>query len=138
MVLASAYEGQYSRNPFNFQHFNVAHMSYTVNELSLPATPILTDYNAKNYVSAYRTLTDPAYLTRIPLKALYALPIAGQHFNGYCFTVFNLSGEGNTGELKLPSKFALTRFTVKFKTALSSPITLILYATFDDDLEIQL
>jgi len=135
MVTAKAFEGDYTANPFNFQHFDVKEMGFTVNERSLPGPPIETDYEDDKYINAYRTLSSSLYPTRIPLEPPYSIA-SGQYFNGYCFTIFNLSGESNSGELQVAPKFALTRFSVKFKTALAKAITLVLYSTFDDELEI--
>jgi len=135
MVTAKAFEGSYTTNPFNFQHFDVKEMGFTVNERSLPGPPIETDYEANSYINAFRTLTSSLYPTRVPLQPPYTTD-SNQYFNGYCFTVFNLSGESNTGELQVAPKFALTRFSVKFKVALVKAITVLLYATFDDELEI--
>jgi hypothetical protein len=135
MLTAKAFEGSYTSNPFNFQDFNVKEMAFMVNEHSLPGPPIETDYDDNEYVTAYRTLTSSLYPTRVPLLKPYTLT-STQYHNGYCFTVFPLNGESNTGELITNPKFALTRFSVKFKSALAKAITLILYATFDDVLEI--
>jgi hypothetical protein len=135
MVTAKAFEGDYTANPFNFQHFDVKEMGFTVNERSLPGPPIETDYDNQNYINAYRTLTSGLYPTRVPLEPPYSIK-SSQYFNGYCFTIFTLSGESNTGELQVAPKFALTRFSVKFKVALAKAVTAVLYATFDDELEI--
>jgi hypothetical protein len=135
MVTAKAFEGSYTTNPFNFQHFDVKEMGFTVNERSLPGPPIETDYEDAEYINAYRTLTSSLYPTRVPLQPPYSTT-SNQYFNGYCFTIFNLSGESNTGELQVAPKFALTRFSVKFKVALVKAITVVLYATFDDEVEI--
>lgn len=137
-IAADAFQGKYELNPFNFQHFDVSEMSFTLDGRSIPGPPVETDYSGNDYVTPYRTLTSSVFPTRIPIARPYVGSKSMQYFNGYCFTVFALNGERNTGELKTPAIFGITRFIAKFKVALAKAVTLILYATFDDELEIPL
>jgi len=137
MVGADAYQGKYSINPYNFEAFNVQEMSFTLNERSMPGAPIETNYADDDYITAFRTLTSSIFPTRIPLYRPYSTN-ASQYYNGYCFTVFTMTGETNMGELRAPTKYGLTRFLLQFKEALPKAITLILFATFDDEIEIDL
>ena len=137
-VAAEAYQGRYGANPFNFEAFDLQETSFTLNERSLPGPPFETNYAANDYITTYRALASSVYPTRVPLNEPYAALPANQYYKGFCFTVFTLSGESNAGELKAPATFGLTRYTAKFRSALPKPVTLILYATFDDELEIPL
>ena len=137
-VAADAYQGRYASNPFNFEPLDIQEMSFTLNERSLPGPPIETDYDRNDYITAFRALTNGVYPTRVPLDDPYSTTPSNQYYKGYCFTVFTLNGESNGGELRSPARFGLTRYTVKFRVALPKPVTLILYATFDDELEIPL
>ncbi len=57
-VSNAAFNGSYSKNPFNFQHFNVNYVSVHVNGEQIPQTPLKPDFaeGRKNSVRAYYTL----------------------------------------------------------------------------------
>ena len=46
--------GDYTKNPFNFQHFNMAEVSLKVNGVEVYGTPLKLDFGVnRNYTAAY-------------------------------------------------------------------------------------
>ena len=59
MVDADAYNGTYTKNPFNFKNYNKTLLGLTVNDEHLPRKPLQLKFTAaggKNFVSAHQTL----------------------------------------------------------------------------------
>ena len=56
MVENKAYDGSSDTNPFYFQHFNVNHIAYLLNNRSIPNHPLKPNFKTKNYVDCYSTL----------------------------------------------------------------------------------
>lgn len=58
MVDNDAYSGKRSKNPFNFQHYNISQFNLSVNGAQIPAQPLQFDYTKTPPVSAreYNTL----------------------------------------------------------------------------------
>lgn len=57
LVSSSAYGGSYKRSPFYFQGFDCNFVVLYVDGTSYPVKPIQPNFNGKNCVEAYRTLT---------------------------------------------------------------------------------
>jgi hypothetical protein len=57
-VDSDAFNGVYTKNPFNFKHFGVSSIAVTVNGEEIPFRPIPLHYNAATprYIEAYNTL----------------------------------------------------------------------------------
>ena len=97
LVSEKAYSGAYTKNPYNFEHFNCNFAGFFVDGQSVPGDPITCDYKNDIYVGAYLSLFssfgnngsgEGNYITREDFKTGSAL---------YCFQV-----DGNT-ENETPS-----------------------------------
>ena len=58
MVSNSAYSGDFSKNPFNFQHMNANYLEVTVDGQPVPNRPLKPNFEEKNYVASYLSLLD--------------------------------------------------------------------------------
>jgi hypothetical protein len=57
MVDADAFNGTYTKNPFNFKNYDITTMGLTVNGENLPVKPLQLKFGAdSNYISAFQTL----------------------------------------------------------------------------------
>jgi hypothetical protein len=57
MVDADAFNGTYTKNPFNFKNYDITTMGLTVNRENLPGKPLQLKFGAdSNYISAFQTL----------------------------------------------------------------------------------
>ena len=56
IVLADAYEGDLTKNPFNFKHYNFDFMCLYANGQSVPAKALQPKFSSNTYIEAYQTL----------------------------------------------------------------------------------
>ena len=56
MVETKAYDGSRDTNPYYFQHFNVNHIAYLLNNRTIPNQLLKPNFKTKNYVDCYSTL----------------------------------------------------------------------------------
>ena len=56
MVLADAYAGDLTKNPFNFKHYNFDFMCLYANGQSVPSKALQPKFASDNYVEAFQTL----------------------------------------------------------------------------------
>ena len=135
-VKASAYTGtELDSNPFNFEHFNVSSVGLFRDGQSLP----------------YRELYEPNFkeglYTREYLKSMVHCT---QHLNtnlsngisldkfangGYTFFTFNLTPDFDYNQRQMPRDGNL-RLEIKFAEPLAKAINVLIYATFDSELQI--
>ena len=132
MVKSSAYNGNYSKNPFNFAHFNMSLIDFQVDNISRPGRPILLDFDNGNYVTAYNNL----YSIFQKYRGHESDFITRNDFgNGYAMYVFQVSSPQRKNFMQLPRN-GLTSLHLRFKRALSEPVTIITYADFPGFMEI--
>lgn len=123
LVPSASFNGDYTKNPFNFKHYDCSFVGLYVDGQSLPSQPMQPNYAADQYMECYRTL------------ALYRndLNISKQDYKkGYCMYVldidpyyaFNTKRKGHC------------RLELKFAKALPESVILIMYATFPEVLSI--
>ena len=123
LVSSAAYNGDYTRNPLNFQPYDCNSVGLYVDGQSYPAQPLQPNYDADQFVDCYRTLT----LFRKDINIS-----RDDYKNGYCLYVldvdpyytFNTKRRGHC------------RLELKFNTPLPESVTLIMYATFPEILHI--
>ena len=57
MVDVDAFNGTYTKNPFNFNNYDTAMMGLTINGENLPGKPLQLKFGRENnYISAFQTL----------------------------------------------------------------------------------
>ena len=56
MMDNDSYNGNYKKNPFNFQHYNLAQTGISVNGEEVPFKPLKLNFDDKLFVTAYSTL----------------------------------------------------------------------------------
>ena len=123
LVSSAAYNGDYGKNPLNFQHYNCNSVGLYIDCQSFPARPLQPNYEADQYVDCYRTMTVYRKDINVSVK---------EYKNGYClyvldidpFYTFNTKRRGHC------------RLELKFSTALPESVTLIMYASFPEILSI--
>ena len=124
LVSSAAYMGDYSKSPFYFKHYDYSSVGFYVDGQSYPSQPLQPNYEADQYVDCYRTLTtfrNDFNVDRYDYK------------EGYCLYVlevdpyysFNIKRKGHC------------RLELKFAKPLPESVTLILYATFPEILNIE-
>ena len=51
-----SYNGNYRKNPFNFQHYKLTQIGILVNGEEIPFKPLKLNFDDKLFVTAYNTL----------------------------------------------------------------------------------
>ena len=56
MMDNDSYNGNYNKNPFNFQHYNLTQIGISVSGEEVPFNPLKLNFDEKLFVTAYNTL----------------------------------------------------------------------------------
>lgn len=130
MVENDSVNGNIKKNPFFFQNFNLNHAIVTVNGEDVPKIPYTPDFKSGKFVREYVELfhslgkLNPHPFCNLSLK---------EFENGHTFLSFNLTADGSdssSGHLN-PVKRGTLRIDLKFGDALTSVISVIVFAEFD-------
>ena len=125
---ASAFSGNYAKNPFNFQNYNLNFAEVMVDGVSMPSQAITPNYANADYREAYWTLVsdEPRYGQCIEMQ---------EYPEGYCVYVFRIFGKVGE-EVVPPKKGGHTRINLKFSKALEESVTALLYASFPEEIKL--
>ena len=124
LVSSAAYMGDYSKSPFYFKHYDCSSVVFYVDGQSYPSQPLQPNYEADQYVDCYRTLTtfrNDVNLDRYDYKEGYCLYVLEVDL----YYSFNIKRKGHC------------RLELKFAKPLPESVTLILYVTFPEILNIE-
>ena len=130
MVKSESYTGNFSKNPFMFEHFDVSNVGFYVNGEPTPREPFELDVEDSGYLQGLLSL----YRISGKLGENTDIGITRDSYReGYTLLGFDVDPTTSSDfrYIGLP-KEGHTRLTVKFKTWLREPVTLIIYATFPE------
>lgn len=132
-VLNTAFNGNLRRNPYNFQNFGINYLAFSLDGEQIPSKPLTPDFSSQ-YIDAYHTLFSG---TGIHYQDEGNDISREDYPNGNCLMAFDLSPDlaANSDHWSLIRQGSL-RMDVRFSTALSEAINCIIYAEFDNVLEI--
>lgn len=131
-----AFNGDRAMNPFNFQNYDINYLSLYADGLQIPSKPLQTDFTAADmYVDAYHTLfsgTGIHFLNEGNCISRSAYPW------GNCLFAFDLTPDlsANSSTHWNLVRHGSVRIEVRFGEALTSTINCIVYAEYDNVLEI--
>ena len=134
LVASEAFNGSYTRNPFNFANMGVGYMAFYVDSESRPGVALRPNFNNRNYVGEYLTLFTGTgkyghdvgnYITR------------SDYSEGYAIYIFDLSTTHEDDVVNL-SRRGHTRLSIQFSEALPEPVSVIMYATFPSTMQVSL
>ncbi len=129
-----AFNGDFKKNPFHFQHYDVEFMSLLKNGQSLPSTPLELDFDNGKYMRAYMNMIQGLELyCKDESNGITPYDFA----NGSTFFIFNLTPDLNYGG-SCGQKFEQTnlRLDMKFAKALPNRINVIPFSIYDGQIEI--
>ena len=134
MVKQKSVNGDYTTNPFNFEHFKITDISLSINGESVPGRPLQMDFGDKrNYISAYVRLFESCGKWNKD-TGLY---ISRDDFgNGYTFFAFNITPCAFEEDYINLVRRGNTRLEMKFDTSTTEAVNVIVLATFSTLLEI--
>jgi len=134
LVLNTAFSGNRQHNPYNFQHFNLSEISVFADGQNVQdIKPLKIDYNNRQYIRAYNTL----FMGTGRLFHDEGLMIDRLDFpQGNCLYAFDLSPDLTDDEKFDLLRTGSVRLQLKFSEQLEHPITLIIYAEYQNIIEI--
>jgi hypothetical protein len=137
LVSNQAFNGDFKKNPFNFQHFNMNFFALYVDGEQIPSKPLQPVYKKgeERYVLAYHTLFSG---TGIQFSDAGNTIDRDDYPNGYCLMAFDLTPDmsaGETGHWNLVRNGNL-RIEIGFAEPLTETVNCIVYAESDNVIEV--
>ncbi|XP_048507999.1 uncharacterized protein F54H12.2-like [Athalia rosae] len=136
LVSNKAFNGDRKRNPFNFQHFMLNYLSLYVDGIQIPSKALQPSFGKNGvYVDTYHTLfsgTGVHFLNE-------GCGIGRLHYEmGNCLTAFDLTPDlaANCSSHWSLIKHGTLRIELRFDDALKETINCIVYAEFDNIIEV--
>lgn len=137
MVTNAAYNGDFKKNPYNFQHFKTNFFSLYVDGEQVPSKPLQPHYEADKgkYVMAYHSLFSGS---GIQFSNSGLLINRDDYDDGYCLMAFDLTPDlsaSDTTHWNLVRNGSV-RMELGFDEALTETVNCLVYAEFDNVIEI--
>lgn len=127
------FTGSYTRNPFNFHHYDLEFLSIHTDGQSYPGRPLQPSFNNGQYGREYYQMIQA---TGRHLKDR-GLAITRKDFgSGYTLFCFNLEPDGGCGSHVSLIRSGNLRLEGRFRNALDRTVNMICYAIYDSVIEI--
>nr|XP_034317018.1 uncharacterized protein F54H12.2-like [Crassostrea gigas] len=133
LVDQKAVNGDYTANPFNFEHMGLTDVGVYINGESVPGRPLKTDFSTGLYSSAYTRLFEASGKWNNDAGLIITRDDFG---NGYSLFVFTIDPCGFGEEYLNLIRRGNTRLELKFKQATTKATNAIVFATFSSLLEV--
>ena len=134
MVENDSFNGSYTKNPYNFQHFNLSRLGLFANGIAIPGRPVTPNFKAGSYAESYVDMMDAYhYFNTDDTNGITYEEFGG----GYTIYAFDLTPDKSlTDSRKHTVSLNNLRLELKFADALPKTINVILHSTFDSHIEI--
>ena len=134
MVDNDAYNGDFGKNPFNFQHFNLSKIALYREGRSIPGQPMTPDFTNGNYARSYiQSMNTFHYYNSDQTNGLTPF----QWANGYTFYAFDLTADKDIATHCLQGNLSRNlRLELTFSKDLPSTINVLIYAVTDSQIQI--
>ncbi|XP_015746196.1 uncharacterized protein F54H12.2-like [Python bivittatus] len=129
----ASFSGEYDRNPFNFKNFNVNFCALYCNSEQIPAKPLQPDYEHGLFVREYMQMVQ---MTGKGMKDRPLLISWEEFRTGYNLYCFDLSPNHGCAEHYSLIRNGNLRAEIRFAQPLLNTINMILYAIFENVIEI--
>ena len=133
MIDNDFYNGNYKKNPFNFQHNNLTHIGISINGEDVPFKPLKLNFDDKLFVTAYSILFSGTG------KKLYgnsgSIIKREDYSEGYTIIVTDLTSFeiGDNFDLKEEGTLSIDLI---FKSPLAATINVLVYVEYDNVIKI--
>ncbi|GBN27014.1 Uncharacterized protein F54H12.2 [Araneus ventricosus] len=128
-----AFHGTLQKSPYDFKHFDMNFIGVYVDGQSVPHNPLELNFDKNNYIKAYYSL----FSGTDKFGQDQGLFISREEYiNGNTLFAFNLSPDLCNGEHLNLIKHSNLRLEIKFTKALPQTICVLIYAEFDNVIEI--
>ena len=129
----SAFNGTRDKNPFNFQHFNLTYLTLTTGKQNFPSQPLKLNYGEGEYLQGYGSLMMGLGLT----NADRGIEVHRDNYvHGNVLYAFDLTADMAEGAHVDPISTGNLRMDAAFSTGLAAPVNVIVYAEYDNVLQI--
>lgn len=133
LVESTAYSGQSSKNPYKFDHFNLSYLCAYVDSTRHPNRALTPNYTTGDYVEAYQSLFNGTGIR----NENQALSITRDGYGkGYSIYVIHLGQSEPNSMAYDPIQKGQVRIEMKFQVALPQTVTAIVYAEYQDQIEL--
>ncbi|CAK1592647.1 unnamed protein product [Parnassius mnemosyne] len=131
----SAFNGSLTKNPFNFENYGINSFSLYIDGQQIPSKALQPSFNNSIFTSAYHTLFSG---TGIHFLNEGNGISCEQYGKGYCLLAFDLTPDlsANSSTHWNLIKHGSVRIEVRFESSLIQTINCIVYAEFDNIIEI--
>lgn len=128
-----AFNGARDKNPFNFQHYNLNFLSLSTGFQSFPVQPLRPDYEANNYLIAYNSLITGVGLS----NGDRSVGITRHNYtHGNVLYAFDMTADMAEGAHVDPIRHGNLRIEAGFGAALPTPVTVVVYAEYENMIQI--
>ena len=133
LVENTAFSGVADKTPFNFQHYDIDFLALYVDGVQIPSKPLQPDFAGENHMRSYASLFNGTGL----MSRNQGNDISRDEYGkGYTLFAFDLTPDlSDAGHFQLV-KHGNLRLELHFKTQLPQTVNAIVYAEFDNVIEI--
>ena len=132
-VKSDAFNGSFATNPYLFQHFEVSYVGFLINGSPYPSRVLQPDFTSGKCVREYRHFLDNVGISHENESNCISLE---RYKKNSTLFAYDFSGDLCNGYHKHPTESGFVDIELHFKTALTDNITVVLYATYDEIVEI--
>ena len=133
MVHNEGFAGAVGRNPYNFEHFNVSYMQLYTDGEPVLSKPLKLNVGEEKYIDAFETL----YNSFDKLNGEKSSIIKREDWSrGYSLFSFDLTPDYDDDDHYPLNRHGNLRLEMNFGTTLPHTINIIVYAEFDNIIEI--
>lgn len=133
LVSSEAYNGALTKNPYNFHHFNLKKVAFSVDGEDVPYKALDLDFENNNFIMGYYSLftgTDKSVYDSGNFIKREEYP------KGYTLFAFDLTGDLCNGDHFNLVRSGNLRLNLQFASALQEPVTCIIYLEYQNLIEI--
>jgi hypothetical protein len=132
-VKSDAFNGTFDTNPWLFQPFDVSYVGFLINGSPYPTCTLQPDFASGKCVREYRHFLDNVGITHENESNCIGLD---RYKKNSALFAYDFSGDLCNGFHKHPTESGFVDIELHFRTALAQNITVVLYATYDEIVEI--
>lgn len=133
LVSNAAFNGTITENPFNFQNFDVNYLTLYVGGQQHPNKPLTPKYSDDQFLRSYLTLFEGTGM----LNDDRGHGIKRSSYkDGFALYAFDLTPDMTEGSHVDLIKHGTIRMEIHFKTALTATVNVIVYAEYDNVIQI--
>lgn len=134
MIDSAAFNGSLTSNPYNFEHFNYNYLALYLDSIQIPSKPLTPDFANNQYIRSFYTLFEGTGVYFSDTGNGISL---NEYAEGYCLAAFDLTPDLSCNEAHWNIiKSGTLRVEIRFEKPLSKTITLLVFAEFDNIIEV--